>query len=106
MRSSGGNVRRRETIELVVLGALAAAIVMAAASRQDFVEDGVRHLPEALSGHPHFGEARWLMFPPLLFALVRPLAAIGLVGSVEAAIQPFGRVRHRLSRQPWRVVAD
>ncbi len=89
MRSSGADERRRETIELVVLGALAAVIVMAAASRQDFVEDGVRHLPGALSGHPHFGEARWIMFPPLLFALVRPLAAIGLVGSVEAAIQPF-----------------
>jgi len=89
VRTAGADVPRRETIELVVLGALAAVLVMAAASRQDFIEDGVRHLPEALAGHPHFGEARWIMFPPLLFALVRPLAAIGLVGSIEAAIQPF-----------------
>jgi len=89
VRTSGADVRRRETIELVVLVGLAAVLVIAAASRQDFVEDGVRHLPAALSGPPHFGEARWIMFPPLLFALVRPLAAIGLVGSVAAAIQPF-----------------
>jgi hypothetical protein len=87
--TSGADVPRRETIELVVLGALAAVLVMAAASRCDFIGDGVRHLPAALSGHPHFGEARWIMFPPLLFALVRPLAAIGLVDDVEAAIQPF-----------------
>jgi len=73
----------------VVLGALAVVLVIAAASRRDFIGDGVRHLPAALSAHPHFGEARWVMFPPLLFALVRPLAAIGLVDGVEAAIQPF-----------------
>ena len=89
MRTPGGEVRPRGTIELVVLVALAAVLVIAAASRRDFIEDGVRHLPAALSGPPHFGEARWIMFPPLLFALVRPLAAIGLVGGVEAAIQPF-----------------
>ena len=75
-------MRRPEPIELAVLIALAAVLVLAAASRQDFVEDGVRHLPGALS-------AWGWSFPPLLFALVRPLVAIGLVGSVEAAIQPF-----------------
>jgi hypothetical protein len=89
VRTSGADVRRRETIELVMLVGLAAVLVIAAGSRQDFVEDGVRHLPAALSGPPHFGEARWIMFPPLLFALVRPLAGIGLARSVEAAIHPY-----------------
>ena len=89
MRTSGAGVHRRTNIELVVLGALAVVLVIAGASRRDFIGDGVRHLPAALSAHPQFGEARWVMFPPLLFALVRPLAAIGLVESVEAAIQPF-----------------
>jgi hypothetical protein len=89
VRTPGADVHRRTKIELVVLGALAVVLVIAGASRRDFIGDGVRHLPAALSDSPHFGEARWVMFPPLLFALVRPLAAIGLVDGIEAAIQPF-----------------
>jgi hypothetical protein len=79
---------RRAPIELAVMAALTAILVMAAASRRDFIGDGVRHLPDALSGAPHFGEARWLLFPALLFALLRPLAALGHVRQIEAAIQP------------------
>jgi hypothetical protein len=89
VRTPGAEVHPRGKIELVVLGALAAVLVVAAANRRDFIGDGVRHLPAVLSGHPHFGEARWIMFPPLLFVLVRPLAAAGLVDGVEGAIQPF-----------------
>jgi hypothetical protein len=81
-------IHPRETIELVVLGLLTAMLVVAAASRRDFIGDGVRHLPAALSGPLHFGEARWAMFPPLLFALLRPLVAVGLIDGVESAIQP------------------
>jgi hypothetical protein len=78
----------RESSELVVIGLLAAVLVAAAASRRDFIGDGVRHLPAALAGPLRFGEARWVMFPPLLFALLRPLAAAGLIDRVESAIQP------------------
>ena len=81
-------IHPRETIELVVLGLLTAVLVVAAASRRDFIGDGVRHLPAALSGSLRFGEARWVMFPPLLFALLRPFAAVGLIDRVESAIQP------------------
>lgn len=64
-------------------------LILTAGARRDFLGDGVRHLSTALSSTPHLGEARWLLFPPLLFFLVRPLAALGLVNGTEAAIQPF-----------------
>ena len=81
--------RRREHLERLVLGALVLVLILTASARRDFLGDGVRHLPAALSSTPHLGEARWLLFPLLLFLLVRPLAALGLVNGSEAAIQPF-----------------
>lgn len=72
-----------------MLGALVLVLILTAAVRRDFLGDGVRHLPAALSSGPHLGEARWLLFPTFLFFLVRPLASLGGVQSTEAAIQVF-----------------
>jgi hypothetical protein len=86
---SVADVRRRDHLETLVLGALVMILILTAAARRDFLGDGVRHLSAALSSPPHVGEARWLLFPSLLYFLVRPFAALGLVQDVEAAIQPF-----------------
>jgi hypothetical protein len=52
--------------------------------RKDFCGDGVRHLPALLgSALPHLGEPRWLFFPALLFVVLRPAVALGLVYDVE-----------------------
>jgi len=59
-------------------------------ARKDFIGDGIRHLPHILSSHtPMLGEPRWLLFPVLLFAVVRPLVAVGAVADVASAIKPF-----------------
>ena len=86
---SDANARRHEHLERVVFGGLVLVLILAASARRDFLGDGVRHLPAALASAPHLGEARWLLFPFLLFVLVRPLGALGLVNGTEAAIQPF-----------------
>lgn len=86
---SVANVRRREHLDSLVLGGLVLVLILTAAARRDFLGDGVRHLPAALSSAPHLGEARWLLFPTILFFLVRPLASLGVVQGAEAAIQPF-----------------
>src|SRR5258706_14501455 len=86
---SDANARRGEHLERLVLGALVFILILTASARRDFLGDGLRHLPAALSSAPHLGEARWLLFPLLLFLLVKPLAALGLVTGGEAAIQPF-----------------
>ncbi len=76
----------RDRTELVVFGAIAGILIMAAACRRDFLGDGVRHLPAALHSAPQVGEARWLLFPLLVSVLVKPLAAARLISDVEGAI--------------------
>jgi hypothetical protein len=80
---------RRTTAESAVMGLLVVVLVAAAATRRDFIGDGVRHIPAALSGHLQVGEPRWLLFPPLVFVLVRPLSLFGTVTGVEGAIAPL-----------------
>src|SRR6185503_14301982 len=62
-------------------------LVSAAAARRDFIGDGVRHIPAALAGEAPLGEARWLLFPALVFVVLRPLSALGTMPDVERAIQ-------------------
>ena len=79
----GGGIR----IDLVVLGLLSALLISLAASRRDFLGDGVRHLPAVLAPHPSFGEPRWLLFPPLAWAWVRLVSGPGLHSGPWVAIQ-------------------
>lgn len=82
-------IHPRSKGEVAALAAIAAILVVVAGTRREFIGDGVRHLSGALSGPLQFGEARWVLFPPLLFVVMRPLAAAGLVTSVQSAIQPL-----------------
>lgn len=70
--------------DLWVVAGLGALVVAIGFLRKDFCGDGVRHLPAVLrSAHPELGEPRWLFFPALVFALLRPVVALGLVDDVE-----------------------
>ncbi len=53
---------RAERLSLLAVSSL---LVVIAASRQEFIGDGVRHLGSAItSGAPALGAPRWLFFPP------------------------------------------
>jgi hypothetical protein len=69
--------------DLVVLAGWWTLIVAIGFLRTDFCGDGLRHLPALLqSARPHLGEPRWLLFPALLYLLLRPAVALGLVHDV------------------------
>jgi hypothetical protein len=68
--------------------ALASLLALIAASRQEFIGDGVRHLGHAIASDvPGIGSPRWLLFPALSWLLVHPLAVGGLVTGTEGAIR-------------------
>ena len=71
------------------MGVLVLVLVSAAAARRDFIGDGVRHIPAALSGEVLLGEPRWLLFPAFVSAVLRPLQAVGALPDIERAIQPL-----------------
>jgi hypothetical protein len=76
--------------DLLVIAIWAAAICCAAALRVNFIGDGVRHLSPILDeSRPQLGEARWLLFPAFLFAIIKPLQIAGLVNSLDAAVRAF-----------------
>jgi hypothetical protein len=59
-------------------------------SRQDYAGDGLRHLDHILqSDLPTLGEPRWILFPVLLFAVVKPFVATGIVHSTAQAARVF-----------------
>ena len=58
--------------------------------RVSFTGDGIRHLwPILVSSRPSLGKPRWLLFPALLFVVIKPLQLAGLVSSVEQAAHAF-----------------
>jgi hypothetical protein len=58
--------------------------------RLDFAGDGLRHLEHILqSNRPVLGEPRWLLFPALLFAVLKPFETVGLIHSVAQAARVF-----------------
>ncbi|HVT18848.1 MAG TPA: hypothetical protein VHQ90_22015 [Thermoanaerobaculia bacterium] len=70
--------------DLLVIAGWWALICTIGFWRKDFCGDGVRHLPAILeSAYPHLGEPRWLFLPALLFIVLRPAVALGLVHDVE-----------------------
>ena len=71
------------------MGVLVLVLVSAAAARRDFIGDGVRHIPAALSGEVLLGEPRWLLFPAFASAVLRPFRAVGAIPDIERAIQPL-----------------
>ena len=78
--------RHHLAADQLVLLAIAALLILAGATRREFLGDGVRHLPAILSSMQP-GEPRWLLFPPFANVWVRVLSAVGVVGDVESTLR-------------------
>ena len=58
--------------------------------RADYAGDGLRHIPHILgSRYPALGEARWLLFPTLLYFVIKPFALLGLIDTPLQAAKIF-----------------
>ena len=80
----------RSNSDKLLLGALLLTFLVVGLARLDYAGDGLRHLgPILRSNHPALGEPRWLLFPLLLFAVVKPFAIIGLIRSEPQAARLF-----------------
>jgi hypothetical protein len=85
--TAGGRTDRRDSSDALVLLGFATLLVIAAWSRQEFLGDGVRHLPAILSDHVQLGEPRWLLFPLVAHLWVRMLSGLGLVSGAESSLR-------------------
>jgi hypothetical protein len=76
--------------DLLVIVVWAALIFSAAILRVNFIGDGIRHLAPVLNqSSPAPGEPRWLLFPVLVFAVIKPVQMAGLVHSAKDAARVF-----------------
>lgn len=74
----------------VLLALVFLICVLLGIGRLDYAGDGMRHLQPILEdSHPTLGEPRWLLFPVLLFAIIKPLAVVGVIHSVLEAARAF-----------------
>ena len=103
----------RPRLDLFAIATLVALVAVAAACRQAFSGDGTRHVVDAL-GTPRapIGEVRWLLFPTLVWALARPLAEMGWIASVDAALRPLSALTvaagaaYLLALRRWLIAID
>lgn len=80
----------RANADKLLLAGLLVTLMFIALSRLDFAGDGLRHLEHILeSNRPLLGEPRWLLFPALLFAILKPFVAVGIIRSVAQAATAF-----------------
>jgi hypothetical protein len=58
--------------------------------RVDYAGDGLRHISHILVSHyPELGQPRWLLFPTLLYFVIKPFALLGIVDTPVRAAQIF-----------------
>ena len=80
----------RSNSDKLLLAAFLTLLGLIGFKRLDYAGDGIRHLDHILeSNHPALGEPRWILFPLLLFAVVKPFAATGIIHTVPQAIKIF-----------------
>jgi hypothetical protein len=74
----------------VLLAAFLLIFLVIGLRRLDYAGDGIRHLDHILqSNRPALGEPRWILFPLLLFAILKPFAAAGIIHSAQQAAKVF-----------------
>lgn len=80
----------RSNSDKLLLAVLLLILVLVGLRRLDYAGDGLRHLDHILeSNHPALGEPRWILFPLVLFAVVKPFAAAGIIHSAPQAAKVF-----------------
>lgn len=80
---------RGATGDVLVVLAFATLTLGLGLMRQEYIGDGVRHVPAAVGGVYSFGEARWLLFPPALTGWIAGARALHLVEGVRSALVAF-----------------
>jgi hypothetical protein len=76
--------------DLAAIAAWTILVIAMAAARASFMGDGVRHVaPVLAAGSPYLGEPRWLLFPALLYGILKPFQRPGWIGDVPQAIDFF-----------------
>lgn len=80
----------RRNSDNLLLAAFLLIFLVIGLRRLDYAGDGIRHLDHILqSNHPVVGEPRWILFPLLLFAIIKPFASVGIIHSAHQAAQVF-----------------
>lgn len=76
--------------DILVILLLSILMALLGAYRLDYAGDGVRHLEHILSSsYPALGEPRWILFPALLFCVLKPFALLGLIQTPAEAARAF-----------------
>ncbi|HTA47391.1 MAG TPA: hypothetical protein VK789_33345 [Bryobacteraceae bacterium] len=80
----------RANSDKLFLGAFLPVLLFFVIQRVDS-GDGLRHLGHILSSNrPALGEPRWILFPVLLFAVIKPFVVVGAVQTTAQATRIFG----------------
>jgi hypothetical protein len=80
----------RANSDKVLLALLLPILLFVGFRRLDYAGDGMRHLDHILqSNYPTLGEPRWILFPLLLFVVVKPFAIVGIIHSAAQAAKVF-----------------
>ena len=80
----------RANSDKLLLAVFLSTFLLLGLRRLDYAGDGVRHLDHILhSNYPALGEPRWILFPLLLFAILKPFAAAGIILSAVQAAKAF-----------------
>jgi hypothetical protein len=81
---TAGRPRREAPVDLWVIAAWWVVVVALGFLRWDYTGDGLRHLPPIVDGGgPRLGEPRWILFPGMLWALLRPFVVLGIAPTVQ-----------------------
>ena len=76
--------------DMLLILFLSCVMALLGAYRLDYAGDGLRHLGPILgSSFPVLGEPRWVLFPALLFCVLKPFVLLGLIHTPAGAAQAF-----------------
>jgi hypothetical protein len=96
LRKESKNLMRvlnRSTVlcpDMLLIVFLSCLMGLLGAYRLDYAGDGLRHLaPIFSSSLPTLGEPRWVLFPALLFCVIKPFVLLGLIDTTAQAAQAF-----------------
>jgi hypothetical protein len=80
----------RSNSDKVLITGLFLVLLFTVLRRVDYAGDGLRHLDHVLNArYPAVGEPRWILFPVLLFGLLKPFVVAGIIDTVRDAAKLF-----------------